>query len=68
MDRLIDPSTLLGRDAFGPKWASDTLAIGTDVFDLVWFTVLRRFPRCVRQLAREGLCESYALTKELLTQ
>ena len=66
LDRLIDPATLLARDTFDPKWAADTLAIGTDVFDLVWFVVLQRFRRCVAQVVNKRLCSEYALTHALI--
>jgi len=67
VDRMIDPSSLLVRNALDKKWAMETIATATRVFDLVWFIVLRQFPACIKGLAEKQLCVEYVLTDKLLT-
>lgn len=45
--RLIDESSLGITDNFDLQWARDTCRIASDVFDVIWLIVLRRFPDCI---------------------
>jgi len=50
-ERMIDESALAVKDAFDPAWAKETCQVASDVFDVIWLIVLRRFPKCIPLLA-----------------
>jgi hypothetical protein len=49
--RLMGESAAAVKDAFDQTWAEETCQISTDVFDIIWLLILRRFPGCVKKLA-----------------
>jgi hypothetical protein len=49
-EKLVGESALLARDASDEKWARETHAEATEVFALVWLTILSRFPGAVPAL------------------
>lgn len=66
VDRLLDPSALLVRDAFDKGWAMEAVKTATDVFDVVWLIVLQLFPHSIVKLAQEQHCIKYGLTGKML--
>lgn len=66
--RLIDESALAIRDAFDLRWAKDTCQIASDVFDVIWLVVLRRFPDCIPFLGGKNCFINTPRTKSLIAK
>src|SRR5207245_3209867 len=45
--RMVDESALLATDSFDEKWATESIEVASEVFDLAWLVVLSRFPKYV---------------------
>jgi hypothetical protein len=59
--RMIGDSALHFTDKFDEGWALDTIAAATDVFDLVWLTVLKTFPKAGDRLFEQKLSADYPI-------
>lgn len=66
IDRMIDPSALLIRDAFDKRWAIETADAATKVIDLVWLAIVRVFPKSARQILHAKLLVTYPMTDRVL--
>jgi hypothetical protein len=54
---MIDESNLLLVDNYDDAWAREAIQDGTEVFDLIWLAVLKRFPACVPFLENSLTCK-----------
>lgn len=50
--KLVGESALLATDRFDAAWATEILAMATQVFDVIWLALLSRFPRTALLLAQ----------------
>ncbi len=65
VEEMIDHDALL-IDRFNEEWAKATIAVATDVFDLIWLVVFERFPGCAKIVASQGLGVQYPATDGVL--
>lgn len=63
-DKMIEESTLLLADNFDENWANETLDAATQVFDLIWLTILDRFPNIKSSLDIEKSFRTSPLVRE----
>jgi hypothetical protein len=61
--RMIEPSNLLVTDGFDEAWANEALDISAEIFDLVWLSVLARFPKCCEHLEGSNSFKACPRTK-----
>lgn len=50
--QMVGESSLLVTDNFDREWATRALAVGSDVFDLVWLTILHHYPMAFDRLKK----------------
>lgn len=62
--RMIEDSNLLVTDGFDESWAKESLDASAEVFDLVWLSVLARFPKCCEHLERPNTFKASPRTKQ----
>jgi hypothetical protein len=65
-DRITGSSALLTGDKFDLAWARDSLIIGKDIFDLVFFAVLMFHAKAIAQVRERGLIVRYRLVGDFL--
>jgi hypothetical protein len=65
-DRMLNESALLVKDAFDQNWGVDTCRAASDVFDLIWLIVLRRFPNCIPVLATSSSFRNTLRTRRIV--
>src|SRR5262249_56789695 len=57
-NRMIDDSNLLVVDNYDDVWAKESIQDGTEVFDLIWLAVLKRFSAAVPFLKNPLTCKN----------
>ncbi len=66
-DKMLDESALFVKDAFDQNWAIETCQVASDVFDLIWLIVLRRFPTCIPALEKSNSFLNTPRTRKTVT-
>jgi hypothetical protein len=64
--RMICDQPHLFTDAFDEKWATEGLSLTSDVFDIIWLTVLGRFPESATLLSDKHAFRLCPITKSMV--